>query len=164
MKTDRSRSEMLMQPGTMPQKRTDWKLLRSKTYPRFKLVTQEKKHPIGTMPMSTGIRDPRDGTRGACCAPRVQRATRTSRPKEGLRHRRHTTQTQQHRHRLELPCLAHASLVLKSNLPNGACSWTALSPTLTLKPLPAVPDLDPFPPEPPPQPWSLNFAFRGPAV
>ena len=117
MKTDRSRSEMLTQPGTMPQKRTDWKLLRSKTYPRFKLVTQEKKHPIGTMPMSTGIRDPRDGTRGACRAPRVQRATRTSRPKEGLRRRRQATQTtRQHRHRLELPCPAHASVVPRSNL------------------------------------------------
>ena len=69
------------------------------------------------MPMSTGIRDPRDGTRGACRAARAQRATRTSRPKEGLRHRRQTTQTtRQHRHRLELPCPAHASVVPRSNL------------------------------------------------
>ena len=168
MKTDRSRSEMLTQPGTMPQKRTDWKLLRSKTYPRFKLVTQEKKHPIGTMPMSTGIRDPRDGTRGACRAPRVQRATRTSRPEEGLRHRRHTTQTQQHRHRLELPCPAHASIVPRSNLLPLAAQkelfLDGLLPYADFKTPPCSSQPRPLPPGPAPRPCSLNLAVRGPRV
>ena len=69
MKTDCSRSEMLTQPGTMPQKQTDGKLPRCKTYPRFKLVTQEKKHPMGTMPMRRGIRDPRDGAEAHAALP-----------------------------------------------------------------------------------------------
>ena len=169
MKMDRSTSEILTQPGTMLQKRTDRKLLRSKTYPRFRFVTQEKKHPIGTMPMSTGIRDPRDGTRGACRAARAQRATRTSRPKEGLRHRRQTTQTtRHHRHRLELPCPAHASVVPRSNLlPLAAQKGPFLDsplPYANFKTPPCSSQPRPPPPGPAPQPWSLNLAFRGPGV
>jgi len=58
---DRQREELLTQPGTTPQKRTDRKLPRHETDPRFTLVRQEEKPPLGTMPMSRGIRDPRGG-------------------------------------------------------------------------------------------------------
>ena len=141
----------------------------SKDDPRFKLVTQEKKHPIGTMPMSTGIRDPRDGTRGACRAPRVQRATRTSRPEEGLRHRRHTTQTpQQHRHRLELPCPARDSVMPRSNpLPLLAQRGLFLDsplPYADFKTPPCSSRPRPLPTGPAPHPCSLNLAVRGPGV
>jgi len=62
MKMDRKREELLTQPEMTPQKRTDGKLPRCDTDPCFILKTQDEKRPMDTMPKSTGIPDPRNGT------------------------------------------------------------------------------------------------------
>ncbi|KAM9625258.1 uncharacterized protein ACIBXB_018834 [Morphnus guianensis] len=66
-KTDSLRAELLTLPRRMPQKRNDRNLPRP--IHALELLTQEKKHPIGTMPTSTGVQDPRDGTQRAFRAP-----------------------------------------------------------------------------------------------
>ena len=81
-------------PEERCQKRTDWNPPRP--IHALELRVQEKKHLIGTGPISTGIRDARDSTRSTCHAPPAQSVTRTSRPEEGLRaqdrlHKLHAT-------------------------------------------------------------------------
>jgi len=60
-----------------------------------------------------------------------------------------------------LPAWAEDKLLPSLYVPKGARSCTALSPTLTSQTLPAMPNRDPLPPDPP---QSLSLALRGSRV
>jgi len=80
----------------------------------------------------------------------VQRATRTSRPEECLRHKTHhknniTPKTQAG---TALTTWAEQKPLPSLYMPKRARSCTALSPTLTLQTLPTIPSHGPLPPVP----------------
>jgi len=122
---------------------------RRKTDPRFTLVRQEEKIWMGTMPMSTRIWDPRYGTEAhdELCE---------CKEKQGHRDQRKVCDKTHHKNNIAPETQATTALATWAEekplsslyMPKRARSWTALSPTLTLQALPAIPSHGALPPVP----------------
>jgi len=99
--------------------------------------------------MSTRIQDPRYGTE-------AHDELRQCKEKQGHRDQRKVCNTRHHKNSIAPKTQAGTALATWAEekplpslyMPKRACSWTALSPTLTLQALSAIPSHGPLPPVP----------------